>query len=83
VSVFIQQSHAPEARVCKHADQKTQNEQAIIILELVLYMLFGVVQLIQGFFPNGNRKIEASYILLSLFAKFFLGVMLFANVMFT
>ncbi len=57
--------------------------QAIIILELVLYMLFGVVQLIQGFFPNGNRKIEASYILLSLFAKFFLGVMLFANVMFT
>ncbi len=63
--------------------KKTQNEQAIIILELVLYMLFGVVQLIQGFFPNGNRKIEASYILLSLFAKFFLGVMLFANVMFT
>jgi hypothetical protein len=46
-------------------------------------MLFGVVQLIQGFFPNGNRNIEASYILLSLFAKLFLRAMLFANVMFT
>jgi hypothetical protein len=53
------------------------------VLELILYMLFGLVQLFQGFFPSGNRKIEASYIILSLVAKFLLGVMLFANVMFT
>jgi hypothetical protein len=57
--------------------------QAIIVLELILYMLFGLVQLFQGFFPSGNRKIEAAYIILSLVAKFLLGVMLFANVMFT
>jgi hypothetical protein len=53
------------------------------VLELILYMLFGLVQAFQGFFPSGNRKIEAAYIILSLVAKFLLGVMLFANVMFT
>jgi hypothetical protein len=56
--------------------------QGIIICEVILFMLFGVVQLLQGIWPNGHRRIEASYILLSLIAKFLLGTILFANVMF-
>lgn len=57
--------------------------QGVIIAEIVLYALFGVVQLVQGFFPGGHRKVEASYIVLSLVAKVLLGTILFANVMFT
>jgi len=46
-------------------------------------MAFGAVQLMLGFFPAGNRKAEVAYIYLSLFAKGILGILLFANTMFT
>ena len=56
--------------------------QAIVWIEFWLFMAFGVVQLMLGFFPSGNRKAEVSYIVLSMVAKFILGVFLFANTIF-
>lgn len=53
--------------------------------EFVLYTLFGMVQLVQGLYGKGwvDRKVEVSYIFLSLLAKMMLGCLLFASVMFT
>jgi hypothetical protein len=61
----------------------TLNLQVIIILECIIYLIFGVVQLVQWFNPDGYRQIEFTYIFLSLFAKGSLGIILFATVMFT
>lgn len=57
--------------------------QGAIILEVVLYFSFGMVQLVQGFSPGyGNRTVEVAYILLSLIAKFALGALLFSTTIF-
>lgn len=63
--------------------------QGIVVIEGFLYALFGVVQLLLPFshfcclgLKGSNRTVELAYIYLSMFAKFLLGSMLFANVLF-
>lgn len=58
---------------------------AIIVVEVVLYASFGLVQAIQLFKPRWltNNSIELTYIFLSIVAKGFVGIFLFANVLFT
>lgn len=57
---------------------------AAVWSEFVLFILFGAVQLVQGLHGKGwvDRKVEVSYIFLSLLAKMMLGSLLFANVIF-
>lgn len=58
--------------------------RTIIYTEFILYLLFGIVQLAQLFAPRywTNNFVEFCYIFLSIFAKMFLGVFLFVNVLF-
>lgn len=55
--------------------------KAIVVMQGILFMLFGVVQLVQFFFPHKRRVVEVTYILLSLTAKVLLGAILMANVL--
>ena len=55
--------------------------QAIVVLQVMLYMVFGVVQLVQYKYPHKRRTVEVTYIFLSLSAKILLGAILAANVL--
>lgn len=55
--------------------------KAIIFIQGMLFLLFGVVQLVQFFYPHKRRVAEVTYIGLSLTAKVLLGSMLAANVL--
>ena len=55
--------------------------KAIIFVQAILYLLFGLVQLVQFFLPHKRRAAEVSYIILSLTAKVILGSILAANVL--
>ena len=54
----------------------------IVFAQAILFLLFGVVQLVQFFMPHRRRAAEVAYILLSLTAKVLLGAILSANVLF-
>ena len=56
--------------------------KAIVWMQIVLFFLFGLVQLIQYRYPHKRRLAEVAYIILSLTAKVMLGSMLAANVLF-
>ena len=57
--------------------------QGIVAFEIVLFGLFGLVQLFETLFLKGrNRASEMVYIFLSLLAKTSLGITLFFNVLF-
>lgn len=53
----------------------------IVFAQAILFLLFGVVQLVQFFMPHKRRATEVSYIMLSLTAKVLLGVILSVNVL--
>lgn len=55
--------------------------QAVIWIQMLLYASFGLVQLVQYWFPHKRRFAEVIYIMLSLTAKFLLGAILAANVL--
>lgn len=57
--------------------------KAIVFIQGILFLLFGVVQLVQFFFPHKRRVVEVTYIMLSLTAKVLLGAILSANVLMT
>ena len=53
---------------------------AIVWIEVILYCSFGVVQLLQYFWPHKRRSAEIAYISLSFAAKMLLGIILAASV---
>lgn len=78
------------AKECWHTITRTKTKtcQGIVVLEFILYALFGIVQLLLPWacccmgLKGKNRTVEVIYICLSAIAKFLLGTMLFANVLF-
>ena len=54
---------------------------AIVYIQVILYLSFGLVQTLQWFWPHKRRAAEIAYISLSISAKFLLGVILAANVL--
>lgn len=55
--------------------------KAIVFIQAILFLLFGLVQLVQFFYPHKRRLAEVTYIMLSLTAKVLLGSILAANVL--
>lgn len=53
----------------------------IVWIQMFLFTSFGVIQLVQKQYPHKRRGAEIAYIVLSLTAKAFLGIMLAANVL--
>lgn len=57
--------------------------KAIIFMQGILFLVFGLVQLAQFFYPHKRRVTEVTYIGLSLTAKVLLGSILAANILLT
>ena len=55
--------------------------KAVVWIQIFLYTLFGVVQLVQYIVPHKRRAAEVAYIILSLTAKLILGAILATQVL--
>lgn len=65
------------------APQPPDFVKAIVFAQIFLFLLFGVVQAVQFWFPHKRRIAEVSYITLSLTAKVMLGATIAANILLT